>query len=121
MFSGTGLQSVDGTAWYHPQRLTIDAGAVADGNANAAQKVLGVRATHGDDVDVPIYAFAAALGGKRVLAAARALAKQSHLPRRDLTLVDRHATYAHNDPAGAFPENDFLSRLVAFLGRTAAS
>jgi hypothetical protein len=115
MFSGTGLQSVDGTAWYHPQRLTIDAGAVADGNANAAQKVMGVRATHGDDVDVPIYAFAAALGGKRVLAAARALARQSHLPRADLTLVDRHTTYAHNDPAGAFPKNDFLSRLVTFL------
>jgi hypothetical protein len=115
MFSGTGLQAVDGTAWYHPQRLTIDAGAVADGNANAAQKVMGVRATHGDDVDVPIYAFGAALGGKRVLAAARALARQSHLPRRDLTLVDRHTTYAHNDPAGAFPKNDFLSRLVTFL------
>jgi hypothetical protein len=121
MFSGTGLQGVDGTAWYHPQRLTIDAGAVADGNANAAQKVMGVRATHGDDIDVPIYAFAAALGGKRVLAAARALARQSHLPRRDLTLVDRHTTYAHNDPAGAFPKNDFLSRLVTFLRRTAAS
>jgi hypothetical protein len=116
MFSGTGLQGVDGTAWYHPQRLTIDAGAVADGNANAAQKVLGVRATHGADVGVPIYAFAAALGGPRVLAAARALAKQSHLPRRDLTLVDRHTTYAHNDPAGALPKNDFLSRLVTFLG-----
>jgi pimeloyl-ACP methyl ester carboxylesterase len=116
MFSGTGLQGVDGTAWYHPQRLTVDAGAVADGNANAAQKLLGVRATHGDDVDVPIYAFAAALGGTRVLTAARALARQSHLERRDLTLVDRHTTYAHNDPAGAFPKNDFLSRLVTFLG-----
>jgi hypothetical protein len=115
MFSGTGLQGVDGTAWYHPLRLTIDAGAVAAGNRNPAQRVLGVRATHGDDVDVPIYAFGAALGGRRVLAAARALARQSHLPARELTLVDRHTTYAHNDPAGALPKNDFLSGLVRFL------
>jgi hypothetical protein len=117
MFSGTGLRGVDGTAWYHPLRLTIDAGAVADGNRNAAQKVLGVRATHGDDVKIPIYAFAAALGSTRVLDAARALARQSHLPKRDLTLVDRHTTYAHNDPAGALPKNDFLSRLVGFLAK----
>jgi hypothetical protein len=116
MFSGTGLRGVDGTAWYHPQRLTTDSGAVADGNANPAQRVLDVHATHGDDVKIPIYAFAAALGGKRVLDAARALARQSHLPARELTLVDRHATYAHNDPSGAFPRNAFLSRLVGFLG-----
>ena len=115
MFSGAGLSGVDGTAWYHPLRLTIDAGAVVDGNRNPAQRVLGVRATHGDEVDVPIYAFGAALGGTRVLSAARTLARQSHLPRRDLTLVDRHTTYAHNDPAGAFPKNDFLSRLLTFL------
>jgi hypothetical protein len=31
MFSGTGLHGLDGTAWYHPQRLTIDSGAVAAG------------------------------------------------------------------------------------------
>ena len=43
MFGGWGLKGLDGTAWYHPQRLTIDAGAVAAGNANPAQKVLGVR------------------------------------------------------------------------------
>jgi pimeloyl-ACP methyl ester carboxylesterase len=115
MFSGTGLTSVDGTAWYHPQRLTIDSGAVGAGNANPAQKLLDVRATHGDAVTVPIYAFGAALGGARVLAAARALAKQSHLARKQLTLIDRHSTYAHNDPSSAFPRNDFLSHLVPFL------
>src|SRR4029453_18360935 len=37
MFSGQGLEGPDGTAWYHPQRLTIDAGAVAAGNPNLAQ------------------------------------------------------------------------------------
>ncbi len=117
MFSGTGLTSVDGTAWYHPMRLTIDSGAVAAGNANPAQSVLDVRATHGNAVKVPIYAFGAALGGRRVLDAARALARQSGLPASKLTLIDRHTTYSHNDPAAAFPRNVFLSNLVPFLRR----
>ena len=47
VFSGWGLKGLDGTAWYHPQRLTIDSGAVAAGNANPAQQVLDVHATHG--------------------------------------------------------------------------
>ena len=67
-----GLKSLDGTAWYHPQRLTIDAGAVAAGNANPAQDILDVHATHGHDLPkrLRIYAFGAALGGQRVLDAA---------------------------------------------------
>ena len=42
MFSGTGLKGLDGTAWYHPQRLTIDAGRGRRGqrqpNASRAQR-----------------------------------------------------------------------------------
>jgi pimeloyl-ACP methyl ester carboxylesterase len=119
MFSGTGLKGLDGTAWYHPRRLTIDSGAVAAGTANPAQNVLDVRATHGDDLprSLRIYAFGASLGGTRVLDAARVLAGQSGIPRRNLTLVDHHETYAHNDPASASPRNDFLARLVPFLAR----
>ena len=45
MFSGWGLQNLDGTAWYHPMRLTIDSGAVGDGVANPAQSVLDVHST----------------------------------------------------------------------------
>jgi hypothetical protein len=120
MLSGTGLKGTDGSAWYHPQRLTVDAGAVGGGRPNPAQQVLGVHAIHGDRVHVPIYAFAAALGGTRVLAAARALARRSHLPARELTLVDRHRTYAHNDPAAAAPAgNAFLRHLEPFLRRIA--
>jgi hypothetical protein len=118
VFSGWGIKGLDGTAWYHPLRLTIDAGAVAAGNANPAQKILGVRATHGDDLpkDLKMYAFGAALGGTRVLDATRTLARQSHIPSSHLTLVDRHATYAHNDPNTATPaRNDFLKRLVPWL------
>ena len=120
LFAGAGLPGLDGTAWYHPRRLTLDGGAVAAGNRNAAQSVLDVRATHGDDLPrkLRIYAFGAALGGERVLDAARNLAKQSGIPKRNLTLVDRHATYAHNDPSSAAPgKNVFLKGLVRFLRR----
>jgi hypothetical protein len=114
MFAGWKLRNVDGVAWYHPMRLTIDSGAVADGNKNPAQTVMGVKAIHGDDINVPIYAFGA-FGGENVLDDARALAEQSDLPDSQLTLVNRHGTYAHNDPAGAYPENAFLNHLVPFL------
>jgi hypothetical protein len=119
MFFGTGLKGLDGTAWYHPRRLTIDSGAVAAGNKNAAQDVLDVHATHGDDLpkNLRIYAFGAALGGKRVLDAARVLSRQSGIPRSRVTLVDRSKTYAHNDPNSAAPKNDFVRFLVPFLGR----
>ena len=116
MFSGTGLPGLDGTAWYHPQRLTIDSAAVGAGIANPAQPVLDVSATHGRDLQrLPIYAFAAALGGQRVLDAAQLLASLSGIPQRKVTLVDGSATYAHVDPIAAYPQNDFVSNLVPFL------
>jgi hypothetical protein len=117
MFSGTGLEGLDGTAWYHPQRLTLDSGAVAAGNANPAQDILDVRATHGHDLPrrLRIYAFGAALGGQRVLDAATILASQSNIPESNLTLIDRHETYSHNDPNSASPQNDFVDGLVPFL------
>lgn len=119
MISGTGLTGIDGSAWYHPLRLTIDAGAVAAGNANPAQQILGVKAIHGADLGrhLPIYAFGAALGGEGVLTAARVLAAQSGIPDRHLTLVNRQDTYAHNDPNSASPDNDFLTTLIPFLAR----
>ena len=119
MFSGTGLKGLDGTAWYHPQRLTIDSGAVAAGNANPAQSILDVRATHGHDLprNLRICAFGAALGGQRVLDAATILANQSNIPQANLTLLDRHETYAHNDPNSASPQNDFVDELVPFLAK----
>ncbi|MCL4288531.1 MAG: hypothetical protein KJ006_12920 [Thermoleophilia bacterium] len=118
MFSGWGLTGLDGTAWYHPARLTLDASVVGNGIANPAQQVLDVHATHGGDLDpsLRIYAFGAALGGDRVPAAAEALAEQSGIPRSNLTLADRAATYAHNDPSSAAPDvNAFLAKLIPFL------
>ena len=117
MFSGKGLKGLDGTAWYHPQRLTLDAGAVAAGNPNPAQAILDVRAIHGRKLPrrLKIYAFGAALGGQRVLDAATVLAQQSGIPETRLTLVDRRETYSHNDPNSAFPDNEFVDHLVPFL------
>jgi hypothetical protein len=119
MFCGKGLPGLDGTAWYHPVRLTLDSRAVADGNANPAQGVLNVRAVHGDDLSrkTKIYAFGAALGGEGVLATARILAQQSGIPDSNLTLVNRQSTYSHNDPSAASPHNEFLDNLIPFLGR----
>jgi pimeloyl-ACP methyl ester carboxylesterase len=117
MFSGIGINNVDGTEWYFPLRLTDDTRAVNNGLANPAQAVLDVHATMGRRLPhrLKIYAFGAALGGQGVLLDAQQLAKQSHIPRRNLVLINRHSTYAHNDPAGAFPHNVFFAHLVPFL------
>jgi hypothetical protein len=116
MFSG--IRGIDGTAWYHPLRLSLDGQAVRNGVANPAQKVLGVRATHGRDVKLPIYAIATSLGAERVLRGAKALARRSHVRKR-LVLVDRHRTYAHIDPLSALAgRNAFLETIIPFLRRS---
>jgi hypothetical protein len=64
-----------------------------------------------------IYAFGAHLGGANVPAAAQLLAQQSQIPMSNLTLENFQSTYAHNDPAGAYPDNAFFSDLAPFLGK----
>jgi hypothetical protein len=113
MFSG--IEGIDGTAWYHPRRLSLDGQAVAGGVANPAQRLLGVRATHGRDLELPIYAIESSLGAGRVLKGARALARRSHVKA---TLVDRHTTYDHLDPLSASPdENAFVKTVIPYLRR----
>ena len=121
MFSGIGINNADGTEWYFPQRLTDDTRAVNNGIANQAQSVLDVHSTMGRRLPhtLRIYAFGAALGGPGVLLDAQQLAKQSHIPKRNLVLINRQNAYAHNDPAGAFPNNVFFDHLVPFLSRIA--
>ena len=122
MLSGTGLLKADGEEWYFPERLTIDTGAVADGNANPAQAVLGEDAIHGTELPASLHILAIdseldkLLGeGFNTLKAAEVLAAQSHIPSSNLTLVEAENVYAHNDPAGAYPDNEFISHLVPFL------
>ncbi len=112
----SGFTGVDGFAWYHPRRLSLDAAAVAGGVGNPAQDVLGLRAIRGRAARLPIYAFETSFGKGRVLAAARALARRAHVPARKLTLVDRSASNAHCDPI--FDDaraNSFLKTVVPFL------
>ena len=118
MLAGAGMSNVDGSEWYFPQRLTDDTGAVDQGNANPAQKVLDVDTTMGHKLprSLRIYAFGA-FGGTLITKGAAALAKQSRIPRSHLLLVSRHGSYAHNDPAAAFPHNVFFSNLMRFLGK----
>ena len=119
MLSGLGVAGADGSEWYFPRRLTIDAGAVANGIASPAGRLLGLDATLGRELPrtLRIYAFGARLGGAAVLLDARALAAQSRIPARNLLLINRSAAYAHNDPAGAYPRNAFAAGLVRFLRR----
>jgi hypothetical protein len=119
MFSGAGIENADGSEWYFPQRLTDDTAAVANGNANPAQAVLGVHATMGHELpkDLLIYAFGAQLGGPAVPKEAQILAQQSGIPAANLTLASYQSTYSHNDPAGAYPDNVFFDRLIPFLAK----
>jgi hypothetical protein len=121
MLSGKGVVNADGSEWYFPARLTLDLAGVGNGTASPAQRVLGLRSTLGRRLprSLRIYGFGARLGGATILSEIRRLARQSGIPRSHLTLVDRHATYAHNDPAGAFPHNVFFTHLVRFLHRIA--
>ena len=95
-----------------------DAGAVGNGLANPAQSVLDVHSTMGrrlptEPEDLRVR--------RRPGRPARARRQRSlwpssrDIPRRNLTLINRHSTYAHNDPAGAFPHNVFFKHLVPFL------
>jgi pimeloyl-ACP methyl ester carboxylesterase len=116
----SGFPGMDGTSWYHPLRLTIDARAVNNGVDNPAEAVLDDHAIHGDAATMPIYAFQTSLGyadgQNRVIKAARQLAKQSHVPPREVELVSKPRTYAHIDPIEATPsENAFFKHLIPFL------
>jgi hypothetical protein len=121
MFAGAGILNAPGAEWYFPQRLALDTAAVGNGLANPAQRVLDLHSTMGRRLphSLEILAICTALGRSRVLAAARALARQSGIPARNLTLINRQSTYAHNDPAGAYPDNAFFDGLVPFLRRVA--
>ncbi len=122
MLSGTGLNDTDGTEWYFPERLTIDTGAVAEGNANPAQEVLGEHAIHGHELPTSLHILAIdseldkVFGpGNGSLKSAEVLAEQSGIPKENVTLIEEESNYAHNDPAGGFPNNEFFDHMVPFL------
>jgi pimeloyl-ACP methyl ester carboxylesterase len=123
MLSGTGLREASGSEWYFPARLTLDTGAVGNGLANAAQGVLGLHSTMGEDLPKSLHILAIdseldkVFGGEQTsLTEAEDLAKQSGISPSNLTLIEVKSTYAHNDPAGATPSiNAFFQHLVPYL------
>jgi hypothetical protein len=114
---------VSGSEWYFPARLTLDTGAVGNGLANPAQEVLGLHSTMGTDLPKTLQILAIdseldkLFGGEQTtLNEAEALAAQSGIPSSNLTLIEEKNTYAHNDPAGATPEdNEFFKHMVPYL------
>lgn len=111
-----GIEGMDGLSWYHPSRLSVDAGAVNNGIDNPAQDVLGDDAIFGRKVNVPIYAFETSLGTGRVIEAARQLAAGAGVRGKDLELISKPAKYSHHDPLIATAsKNAFLKALIPFL------
>ena len=123
MLSGAGLRQASGSEWYFPARLTLDTGAVGNGLPNAAQEVLGLHSTMGEDLPKSLHILAIdseldkLFGGTQTtLTEAEALAAQSGISPSNLTLIEEKNAYAHNDPAGATPSiNAFFQHMVPFL------
>jgi len=78
-------------------RLSIDAGASASLQQTDVANYLGLRLLHTAQVDVPLYAFQTALGGKNdaVASSAQAYKAESKIP--SVTVVSRTDTYSHLD------------------------
>ena len=67
------------TEWYYPRRLRLDIDAASPLRQTAAARHLGLRLMHGEDIDVPLYAYstdltegAVARGARRLVRIARA-------------------------------------------------
>jgi hypothetical protein len=72
---------------------------------------------HGEDIDVPLYAYSTDLTEGAVARGARRLARMSRVPSS--RVVDDR-TAAHIDPLSAAPRtNSFLKTVVPFLRRLA--
>ena len=107
MFSGTGLKGLDGTAWYHPH-------AADDRRRRGRRRQRATpRRRCSTSRDPRRTTCRSACGSTR--SARRSAASACSTPRRrwpssrsiprgNLTLVNRSATYAHNDPNSAAPE-----------------
>jgi hypothetical protein len=106
------------TEWYYPRRLLLDVDAASPLRQTPAARFLGLRLMHGNEIDVPVYAFSTALTRGRVARGARRLVLRSRI--RQSTIVDDRGT-SHLDPLSARPSrNHFLKSVVPFLARLRA-
>ena len=123
MLSGTGLAGTDGSEWYFPERLTIDTGAVGDGNANPAQEVLDVHSTMGSNLptSLKMLAIGAELGKAGVLKATEILAEQSGIPPENLTLINEEKNIRPQRPGRWFSEQRTVQPTRALPRRALAN
>ena len=120
MFSGDGLQGLDGTAWYHPQRLTIDFGRRGRGERQPGPG--GARASGPCTATTCPSASGSTPSARRSAGSGSWTGPSSWRASRasrakNLKLVERASTYSHNDPNSASPKNDFVKYLIPFLGK----
>ena len=106
------------TEWYYPRRLLLDFDAASPMRQTPAARYLGLRLTHGSEIDLPLYAFSTDLTSGRVARGARRLVRRSRI--RQSVIVDDRGT-SHLDPLSAAPSrNHFLRSVVPFLKRATA-
>ena len=111
-------ENPNATEWYYPRRLLLDIDAASFLRQTAAARYLGLRLTHGGQIDLPLYAFSTALTRGRVARGARRLVRRSRI--EEVTIVDDRGT-SHLDPLSAAPSrNHFLKSVVPFLRRATA-
>jgi hypothetical protein len=109
-----GIENIDGTAWYHPVRLTLDGGTTNGGLPNPSQALVGVRSTRVEDLELPIFALETGFGAGRVIPGAELLAERAGIGDDRLTLVEAH-DITHTDPMAIEPDNPLVGALVPFL------
>jgi pimeloyl-ACP methyl ester carboxylesterase len=103
------------TEWYYPRRLLLDFDAASPMRQTPVAKFLGLRLLHGEQIDVPLYAFSTTLTRGRVARGARRLVRRSDI--QEFSIVDNRGT-SHLDPLSAAPSrNSFLKSVAPFLRR----
>lgn len=113
-----GQEPTNAVEWYFPKRLTIDTNGADQMTQNDVANFLGLRLTHTQKVNLPLYAIATDLAGAHVLDGARNLIARSRITRRESMLVNRNPLMSHLDPLTAAPKtNAFLKTIVPFLDR----
>ncbi len=83
-----------------------------------AARYLGLRLTHTNQINVPIYAFQSDLTDGAVLRGAKRLVKRARTTKKQATLVNGDPRYSHLDPLLAAPKKNKFDKTVAkFLKR----
>lgn len=102
------------TEWYFPRRLTLDVDGASSLRQTKVAKLLGLRATHASEIDIPLYAFQTDLTRGRVLRGAKRLRKRAKGIKTYRLVSD--TGQSHLDPLVAAPSrNTFLKTVVPFL------